>query len=157
MDIYQYIIKTYPEVSDQIIYLLNNEDCMIFGGFIRNILINEKWNKEVDILCYNFDELYNNFIKKFPPDSIENLEIHYVLKYGNYRIDLCKIFYINDFTFNCLGLIGENIVIVPNVFSYDINTLLYGFDKKEAIGFKNCPNYKIRKSKFKNWKILNDF
>ena len=157
MDLYEYIKETYPKFSDKILYFFNNQDCIVFGGFAKSILSNQEWNKELDILCYDFNKTYKDFINIFPPDSIEDIEVHYILNYGEYKIDLCKLFKTNDFTFNCLGLIGENIVVIPNVFPYDIKALLCGFDNKQGSVSIFCPNRKTRKLKYKNWDILGDF
>ena len=156
VNLYQYISKEYFEFSEKILYFLNNKDCIIFGGFVKTIIINEEWNQELDILCYDFNKTYNEFIKLYPPDSVENSNGHTILIYGNYEIDLCRMFAINDFTLNCLGLIGENIVVVPNIFTTDILYLINSFNEKTAyvsyISEIN-PNHESRLIRFKDWKI----
>jgi hypothetical protein len=64
---------------------------------------------------------------------------------------------INDFTLNCLGLMGENIVVVPNIFTFDILYLINSFNEKTAYGSRISeinPNYQSRLTRFKDWKIL---
>jgi hypothetical protein len=157
MDLYEYIKESYPEFSEEIFYFLNNEDCIVFGGFVKSILNNQEWNKELDVLCYDFDKTYKEFATIFPPKSIEDIQVHSIFNYADYKIDICKIFKTNDFTFNCLGLIGENITVIPNVFSNNIQHLLSSFDRKEGLGSKMCPNFNKRKLKYKNWKIITYF
>ena len=154
MDIYQYISKEYFEFSEKIFYFLNNKDCVIFGGFVKSILINEEWNQELDILCVDYDKIYKEFTKLYPPDSIEHSNGHAILFYGNYEIDLCRMFAIDDFTLNCLGLMGENIVVVPNIFTFDILYLINSFNEKTAYGSETRHNYQSRLIRFKDWKIL---
>ncbi|NBW17859.1 MAG: hypothetical protein EBR82_58770, partial [Caulobacteraceae bacterium] len=100
MDIYKYLKKEYPYFHDEILYFLNSQECIIFGGFVKSILINSKWNNELDVLCYNYKKTLSDFTKLFTPDSIEDIDIHTILHYGNYKIDLCNLFTTNDFSFN---------------------------------------------------------
>lgn len=157
MNLYEYIKINYPDFFDKIKYFLNSKDCIIFGGFVKSILIDLTWNKELDILCYNYKNTLKEFIKIFPPDSIDNIDIHTILTYGEYKIDICDMFLTNDFSFNCLGLIGENIVVVPNIFLKNIVILLKQLENKEGFESKICPNHKQRKEKYANWKIIKRF
>lgn len=154
MNLYEYIKINHIDFFDKIKFFLDSKDCIVFGGFVKSILINSTWNKELDILCYNYKDTLKEFIEIFTPDSIENIDIHTILVYGEYRIDVCDMFITNDFSFNSLGLIGENLVIVPNIFIYNIEFILNQLDKKEGFESKICPNYKKRKEKYKDWKIL---
>jgi hypothetical protein len=154
MNIYEYISKEHPQFSNQIKYFLNNKDSIIFGGFTRSLLSNTKWNKELDIICYSYEETLNKIIKLFPPNCIKNIDIHTILNYDNgYSIDISKPFETNDFSFNVLGLISENIVIVPNIFSNEVSPILNQIDNKSGFESKICFN-KERKLKYKDWKIL---
>lgn len=157
MNLYEYIKITYPDFFNKITYFLDSKDCIIFGGFVKSILINKKWNKELDILCYNYKQTLKTFVEIFPPDSIENIDIHTILTYGEYKIDICDMFLTNDFSFNCLGLIGENIVVIPNIFLNSIPFLLKQIDNEEGFESKICPNYINRKDKYKDWKIVKRF
>jgi len=157
MDIYKYLKKEYPYFHDEILYFLNSQECIIFGGFVKSILINSKWNNELDVLCYNYKKTLSDFTKLFTPDSIEDIDIHTILHYGNYKIDLCNLFTTNDFSFNCLGLMGENIVSVPNIFLHNIPFLLNQLDNKVGFECKISPNYKQRKEKYKDWTVVERF
>ena len=156
MNIYEYISEEYEYFSEEIIYFLNDKDSIVYGGFVRSFLSNTEWNKELDILCYSYEETLNKIIKLFPPNSIEDIDIHTILKYNNdYKIDISKVFEINNFSFNSLGLIGENIVLVPNIFSNDIEPILYQIDNKYGFGSRICFNYEHQKElKYKDWQIL---
>lgn len=157
MNIFVYLKKNHKLISNQIDYFLNSDQCIVFGGFIKYILINEKWNKELDILCYDYENIKKDFIEKFRPDSIEDIDIHTILTYGDYKIDLCKPFTTNDFSFNSLGLIGENIVVIPNTFGDDINYFLDQFEKKIGYAGIFLKNPILRENKYKNWKIIKEF
>lgn len=43
------------------------------------------------MLCYDYKNTLQKFIEIFPPDSIEDIDIHTVLTYGEYKIDICDI------------------------------------------------------------------
>jgi hypothetical protein len=155
MSIYEYILEEHLCFHDQITYFLNNKDCIIFGGFIRSLLSNTKWNKELDIICYSYEKTLNKIIKLFPPNSIKDIDIHTILNYDNgYSIDISKPFETNDFSFNVLGLINENIVIIPNIFSNEVAPILNQIDNKLGFESRICLNNKERKLKYKDWKIL---
>ena len=152
----EYIKKEYPSFCDQILYSLNSNDCIVMGGFVKAILINEKWNNEIDVISYNYEKTYSEIINLFPPDSIEDKDSHRVLKYQNYKLDLCKPFPIHDYSFNCLGLTKDNIVLLPNIFIDDINLALYLIDHRMGLRNKQLagPVTDERKIKFKDWKII---
>jgi hypothetical protein len=155
MSIYEYILEDHLCFYDKITYFLNNKDCIIFGGFVRSLLSNTKWNKELDIICYSYEETLNKIIKLFPPNSIKDIDIHTILNYDNgYSIDISKPFETNDFSFNVLGLINENIVIIPNIFSNEVPPILNQIDNKLGFESRICLNNKERKLKYKDWKIL---
>jgi hypothetical protein len=157
LNIFIYLKKNHNIIYNQLNYFLNSDQCTVFGGFVKYILIDEVWNKELDILCYDYENIKKDFIAKFPPDSIEDMVVHTILTYGDYKIDLCKQFVTNDFSFNSLGLIGENIVVIPNIFGTNINYFLDQFDKKIGYAGRFLKNPILRENKYKNWKIIKEF
>lgn len=154
MNIFEYIETYHFDFKDKIIYFLNNKDSVISGGFVRSLLTNTDWSKELDVIVYNLETTYKEFIKIFPPQKIEEKVLHIILHYENgYKIDLCKPFRFNDFSFNCAGLIGENLVEIDNLLSLEIQKILKLIDKKQFFMLKIVD--KERRDKFK--KILPNF
>lgn len=158
MDIYKYVESEHPKFSKEIKYFLDSEDHIVFGGFVRSLLSNEVWNKELDVLCFDFEEIYKKIVKIFPPDElIEYSSLHSVFRYGDYRLDIAKIFVTNDFSFNVLGLKGENIITIPNIFCDDVPFILNQIDTRTAFESKICPNHKRRKNKYSGWTFIKRF
>lgn len=157
MTIKEYIINSYPEFKDKILYFLDNDNGIICGGFVRSLLINKKWNKELDIFCINFNQAVKDLKDKYPPDKIIDKKAHICFKYENgFSIDLMKPFDLNDFSFNICGLINDNLILLPNIFQIDLNQALHLIDNKKYLLFLARTRHRKTKYKsfLKDWKML---
>jgi hypothetical protein len=134
MNIFEYIESEHADFKEEINYFLNNKNSIISGGFVRSLLLGKQWSKELDVISYNFKEMKKDFLEKFPTKKIKETAGHAVLYYENgYIVDLIKPFQFNDFSFNCGGLYGENLIVVDNILNLKIEDILYFIDKNQII------------------------
>ncbi len=45
MNLYEYIKINHIDFFDKIKFFLDSKACIVFGGFVKSILINSTWNK----------------------------------------------------------------------------------------------------------------
>jgi hypothetical protein len=124
--------------SDEVINLFKKYDCIIAGGFIRDLVLDED-PKDIDIFLYNRTNFKNltNFLenfdfkagKKFLSENNENME---VVKYTYQDYDIDVIY---------LPLSDKKHIIES--FDFTINMIYYDFKKDDI---KISPNYDVVKA-----------